>query len=87
MQALKKALLSAMTAILSACLISCTSYSNQTVSMKDRFMTNENISWANVIHAPRHYPIELVAGENFWIYDDGRRHGFIGHAGGASSRW
>lgn len=45
-------------------------------------MRERKISWTTVIFAPRYYMIELVAGESFWMYDNGARIGFYAHAGG-----
>ena len=79
MTSVKLILLSSLIAFLTACLSS----SESTITdLKDRFMKEPKVSWTTAIHAPRHYPIELVAGELFWMYDNGARIGFYAHAGG-----
>ncbi|CAN6960924.1 MAG: hypothetical protein ACI9JO_001102 [Psychrobacter okhotskensis] len=45
-------------------------------------MNEQKTPWETFIFAPRHYPVELVAGESFWMYDNGARIGFTAHANG-----
>lgn len=40
------------------------------------FDKEPKFNWTTQIFAPRHYPVELVSGENFYFYEENQRSGF-----------
>ena len=78
MKGIKLAILSLLIVSLTACIVSGKDMARE---LKGVFM-KQNTGFSTAIFAPRYYPIELVAGESFWMYDDGSRRGFYAHAGG-----
>lgn len=79
MKSIKLAILSLLIASLTACIVFGKDVSRE---LKGVFMKESNTGFSTAVFAPRYYPIELVAGESFWMYDDGSRRGFYAHAGG-----
>lgn len=79
MKCIKLTILSSLVVFLTACFSSSGSAVSE---LKDLFMFEKKVNWTTAVYAPRYYPIELVAGESFWMYDNGARIGFYAHAGG-----
>lgn len=79
MKSIKLAILSLLIVSLTACIDFGKDVSRE---LKGVFMKENKMGFSTAVFAPRYYPIELVAGESFWMYDDGSRRGFDAHAGG-----
>lgn len=79
MKNIKLAILSLLVVSLTACIVSGKDVARE---LKGVFMKENKMGFSTAVFAPRYYPIELVAGESFWMYDDGSRRGFYAHAGG-----
>ena len=79
MKSIKLAILSLLIVSLTACIVFGKDVSRE---LKGVFMKESNTGFSTAVFAPRYYPIELVAGESFWMYDDGSRRGFDAYSGG-----
>ena len=79
MKSIKLTILLSLVVFLTACF---SSNRSAVFGLENMFMKDKKVSWTTAVFAPRHYPVELVAGESFWMYDNGARIGFYAHAGG-----